>query len=402
MTTMKNTQQFFAPCPRGLEPVLAGELATLGAADIRPTDGGVGFAGDLSLCYRANLHSRIASRILWRLAEQPYRNEEDVYRAAYALPWPEWFDVARTFRVKVSAIRCPLRSLDFVTLKIKDAICDKFRSACGERPSIDTAAPDMRVYAFLTADRATLYLDTSGEALFKRGYRQERGEAPLRENLAAGILKLAGWEPGIPLLDPMCGSGTFLIEAAQMALDIPPGAERWFAFEQMKNFDAATWDAIYRQATAAERPKAPLPIYGSDVSSTALAAAHANLEAAGLAEVVALKQINMLDVAPPAPAGVLVTNPPYAVRIGEQEELARLYPKLGDLLKQKFGGWRACFLSADMRLAKLIRLSVSRRIPLYNGALECRLFVYEMVAGSNRKLKKEDSPDGAGPVSVPQ
>ncbi|HUW49851.1 MAG TPA: THUMP domain-containing protein [Sulfuricella sp.] len=397
---MTTPQHFFAPCPRGLEAVLADEMKALGAAGIKPADGGVGFSGDFALCYRANLHSRIASRILWRLAERPYRSEADIYHAAYALPWQEWFDIKQTFRVKVSAIRCPLRSLDFVTLRIKDAVCDKFRVHYGERPSIDTAAPDMRVYAFLTADMATLYLDTSGEALFKRGYRKEQGEAPLRENLAAGILKLAGWEPGKPLFDPMCGSGTFLIEAAQMSLNIAPGAERWFAFEQMKNFDAAVWDKIYKEAEAAELPKAPLPIYGSDVSSTALIAARANLEAAGLAEAVSLKQINMLDISAPAPEGILVTNPPYAVRIGEQEEMARLYPKLGDLLKQKFGGWRACFLSADMRLAKLIRLSASRRIPLYNGALDCRLFVYDMVAGSNRK--KEAGPDGAGPDSVTQ
>jgi len=399
---MTTTQQFFAPCPRGLETPLAAELEKLGATAIAPTDGGVGFAGDLALCYRVNLWSRVASRVLWRLAEQPYRSEENIYRAALALPWPSWFDVEQTFRVKVSAIRCPLRSLDFVTLKIKDAICDKFRKAGGERPNIDTAAPDMRVYAFLTAERVSLYLDTSGEALFKRGYRKEQGEAPLRENLAAGILYLAGWQPGMPLLDPMCGSGTFLIEAAQMALNIAPGAERWFAFEQIKNFDPAAWDAIYQEAVAAELPKNPLPIYGSDVSSTVLMAARANLAAAGLEEVVTLKQINLLDVAPPAPTGVLVANPPYAVRIGEQEEMAQLYPRIGDLLKQKFGGWRACFFSADMRLPKLIRLSVSRRIPLFNGALDCRLFVYDMVAGSNRKVKKESNADGADTVSVPQ
>ena len=399
---MTTTQQFFAPCPRGLETPLAAELEKLGATAIAPTDGGVGFAGDLALCYRVNLWSRVASRVLWRLAEQPYRSEEDIYRAALALPWPSWFDVEQTFRVKVSAIRCPLRSLDFVTLKIKDAICDKFRKAGGERPNIDTAAPDMRVYAFLTAERVSLYLDTSGEALFKRGYRKEQGEAPLRENLAAGILYLAGWQPGMPLLDPMCGSGTFLIEAAQMALNIAPGAERWFAFEQIKNFDPAAWDAIYQEAVAAELPKNPLPIYGSDVSSTVLMAARANLAAAGLEEVVTLKQINLLDVAPPAPTGVLVANPPYAVRIGEQEEMVQLYPRIGDLLKQKFGGWRACFFSADMRLPKLIRLSVSRRIPLFNGALDCRLFVYDMVAGSNRKVKKESNADGADTVSVPQ
>jgi len=402
MMAMENTQKFFAPCPRGLETVLADELKALGASDIRPTDGGVGFSGDMALCYRINLGSRIASRILWQLTERPYRSEEDIYRAAYALPWPDYFDVDQTFRVKVSAIRCPLRSLDFVTLKIKDAVCDSFRAACKNRPSIDTAAPDMRVYAFLTAERVTLYLDTSGEALFKRGYRKEQGEAPLRENLAAGILKLAGWEPGMPLLDPMCGSGTFLIEAALMALNIAPGAERWFAFEKLKNFDAAAWDRIYQETMAAERPKEPLPIYGSDVSSTALTAARANLEAAGLEGLVSLKQINMLDVAPPAPTGILITNPPYAVRIGEQEALAQLYPKLGDLLKQKFGGWRAYFFSADMRLPKLIRLSVSRRTPLYNGALECRLFAYEIVAGSNRKPKNDPGSDGDADRSVPQ
>lgn len=385
---MKTTQHFFAPCPRGLEAVLAAELQTIGAAGISPADGGVGFAGDMALCYRANLHSRIASRILWRLVERPYKSEDDIYRAAYALPWPEWFDVEHTFRVKVSAIRCPLRSLNFATLKIKDAVCDKFRAHCGARPSIDTAAPDMRVYAFLTANMATIYLDTSGEALFKRGYRRETGEAPLRENLAAGILKLSGWEPGMPLMDPMCGSGTILIEAAQMALNITPGGDRWFAFEQMKNFDESLWNAAYKDAEAAEQPRTRLPIYGSDVSGAILSAARANLEAAGLADVITLKQGNILDISPPAPKGIIVTNPPYAVRIGEREEMARLYPQIGDMLKQRFDGWRACFLSADMDLAKLIRLTASRRTPLFNGALECRLFIYEMVAGSNRKEKK--------------
>lgn len=395
---MKTTHQFFAPCPRGLETVLAAELETLGAAAILPTDGGVAFTGDKSLCYRVNLQSRIASRILWKLADTRYRAEKDIYDAAYAVPWHEWFDAEQTFRVKVSAIRCPLRSLDFVTLKIKDAVCDRFRATSSKRPSVNTTTPDMRVYAFLTADTATIYLDTSGEALFKRGYRTEQGEAPLRENLAAGILTLSGWEPGTPLLDPMCGSGTFLIEAAQMALNIPPGAERWFAFEQMKNFDASLWDTIYKEAVAAERPKAPLPIYGSDISRVAMAAARANLEAAGLEDVVTLTRADMLDVSPPAEQGVLVTNPPYAVRIGEKEKLAELYPKLGDLLKQRFGGWRACFITADLRLAKLIRLSASRRTPLFNGALECRLFVYDMVAGSNRRVKKEDAPDSTSGV----
>ena len=378
-------QQFFAPCPRGLESVLATELAQIGAADIKQTDGGVGFSGPMTLAYRANLHSRIASRILWKLVEKPYRNEEDIYQAALALPWSSWFEVDHTIRVDVNAIKCPLKSLEFIVLKIKDAVCDQFRAACGARPSVQTVEPDIRIYGFLTADRVTLYLDTSGEALFKRGNRKESGIAPLRENLAAGILKLAGWEPGMPLLDPMCGSGTFLIEAAMMALNIAPGIERWFAFEKFKTYDGAAWEAIYNEAAAAEKPKTVLPIFGSDKYGSALDAARANLEHAGLEDVVQLKQVDVLDVSAPAPSGILVANPPYGERLGDEQELAEFYPQLGNVLKKHFGGWNAYIITADPALAKLIRLTASRRTPLYNGALECRLFEYKMVSGSNRK-----------------
>ncbi|MFA7242811.1 MAG: THUMP domain-containing protein [Sulfuricellaceae bacterium] len=377
---------FFAPCPRGLESVLAVELQQLGASNVKPTDGGVGFNGDMRLAYRTNLHSRVASRILWRLVEKPYRSEDDIYRAALELPWPELFDVGHTIRVDVNAIKCPLKSLEFIVLKIKDAICDKFRDACDERPSVDTLEPDIRIYGFLSADRVMLYLDTSGDALFKRGYRKAQGIAPLRENLAAGILKLAGWEPGVSLLDPMCGSGTFLIEAAQMALNIAPGIERWFAFEKLNNFDAPLWDAVYQEAVAAEKPRTPLPIYGSDLYGRALDDARANLEQAGLEEVVQLKQVDVLDLPAPAAGGILVANPPYGERLGDQEELEQFYPRLGHVLKKNFGGWNAYIITADTQLPKLIRLSASKRTPLYNGALECRLFEYKIVAGSNRKI----------------
>jgi putative N6-adenine-specific DNA methylase len=384
--TTKIKHQFFAPCPRGLEGVLVAELQQLGASDIKPTDGGVGFSGDMRLAYSANLHSRIASRILWRLAEKPYRSEEDIYRAALDIDWPALFDVGDTIRVDVNAIKCPLKSLEFIVLKIKDAVCDKFRAACGERPSVATVGPDMRIFAFLSADRVTLYIDTSGEALFKRGYRKEQGIAPLRENLAAGILKLAGWQPGTPLLDPMCGSGTFLIEAAQMALNIAPGIERWFAFEKLKNFDAALWESVYQEAVAAEKPKTRLPIYGSDLFGRMLDTTRANLEQAGLEDVVQLKQADVLETAPPEASGILITNPPYGERLGDEDELEQFYPRLGDVLKKYFGGWNAYIITADVRLPKLIRLSASKRTPLYNGALECRLFEYKIVAGSNRKI----------------
>jgi putative N6-adenine-specific DNA methylase len=378
-------EQFFSPCPRGLETPLVNELTELGATGIKATDGGVHFAGDWTLCYRVNLHSRTASRVLWRVATTSYRNEQDIYDTAFALPWGNWFNVSHTIRVNMAAIKCPLKSLDFATLKIKDAICDKFREICGERPSVNTHEPDMRIHAFLEEERFTLYLDTSGDALFKRGVRQYTNIAPLRENLAAGILHLTGWKPGAPLLDPMCGSGTFLIEAVQMSLNIAPGISRHFAFEKMKNFNAKKWQEIRAQAIAAQKPVTLLPIFGSDLYGDELKTARTNLESAGLLEAVTLKQANVIEIDAPADHGVLVANLPYGERMGDIAELELLYPQIGDALKQKFGGWNAYLFTSDLRMPKFIRLSVSRRTPLFNGAIECRLFEYKMVVGGNRK-----------------
>ena len=386
-------EKFFATCPRGLELLLAEELRQLQAEKIHAVGGGVEFGGDFFLCYRVNLESRIASRVLWQLATHRYRNEDDIYRAAYALPWADWFDPVRSIRVDVSATKSPLTSLNFVTLKIKDAVCDKIRRLSGRRPSVDTRAPDIPIQGHLTDRDFMLYLDTTGEPLFKRGQRMATGEAPLRENLAAGILRLAGWVPGIPLLDPMCGSGTILLEAAHMALDIAPGLGRHFTFEKFKNFDGRRWRELLQKAAARQKPKMPLPIYGSDLSGDVLKAARANLTATGLEKVVSLKRANVLEISAPAKEGIIVTNPPYGVRLGEQQQLAEFYPKLGDVLKKQFSGWRAYLLSADMRLPKLIRLATSKRTPLYNGALECRLFEYRMVEGGMRRenLKRDRS-----------
>jgi len=377
--------RFFAPCPRGLEACLAEELLALGAATTGAVDGGVAFEGGRTLLYRANLESRIASRILWYAGEAPYRTEEDVYRAAVALPWPQWFGVGRTLRVNVSATRAPLKSLDFVTLRIKDAVCDAFRAATGERPSVDTRHPDVRIHAFLDATRAVFYLDTSGEPLFKRGYRDDATAAPLRENLAAGILRLAGWTPGMPLLDPMCGSGTFLCEAGMMALSIPPGARRGFGFERLAFYDPQAWRKVRERAQAQSSPPAALPLHGSDRDPRALSAARLALQRAGLSGIATLKQADVLDIEPPAESGVLLANPPYGVRIGELQALAELYPRLGDVLKRRFAGWSCCLFTADQRLPKLIGLKPSRRTPLFNGALECRLYRFEIVAGSMRR-----------------
>jgi putative N6-adenine-specific DNA methylase len=389
-------ERFFAPCPRGLEALLAAELGELGASDIGTVEGGVGFGGTLPLAYAANLHSRIASRMLWEIGSGRYRNEDDVYRGVYALDWQRLFDPGLTIRVNVAAVASPLKSLEFTTLRIKDAACDKFRAQTGSRPSVDTAQPDVRIHAFLDAERFTIYLDTSGEPLFKRGSRQMAGEAPLRENLAAGILTLAGWTPGTPLLDPMCGSGTLLIEAAQIARGIPAGLKRKFAFEKLRNFDVAEWVRIRGDAEARIRNDARTPIFGSDLFGDALKLARENLATAGLADTVSLKQANVLEISAPAAEGVLVTNPPYGVRLGEQESLAAFYPQLGNALKKKFAGWRVYLFTADLRLPKLIGLSPSKRTPLYNGPLECRLYEFKMVAGAMRREKQERGPRPEG------
>ncbi|HUP97590.1 MAG TPA: THUMP domain-containing protein [Usitatibacter sp.] len=379
------THRFFAPCPRGLAPALAAELAELNATDVQPAEAGVAFAGPYDLIYTTNLHSRIASRILWRVAQFPYATEEDVYQGAAGVRWNGFFNADRTFKVETNAHRSPVKSLDFITLKVKDAIADQFRGAVGRRPSVETREPDLRVHVFLDDRTCTLYVDTSGESLFKRGRRDHVGDAPLKKNLAAGILRLAGWKPGIPLLDPMCGAGTFLTEAAEMSLGRAAGREREFAFEKLARFNEATWDRMRANARKSERPPEPLPIHGSDLHGRSLGHAALNLKEAGLEDAVRLKQVNLLELSPPADTGMLVTNPPYGMRLGEKSELAAFYPQLGDALKKKFDGWTAFIFSGDPELAKLIRLKPARKTVLYNGALECRLYVYPMVAGGNRK-----------------
>jgi putative N6-adenine-specific DNA methylase len=379
------SQGFFASCPRGLESLLAEELRELGAQTAESVPGGVAFEGDMRTCCRANLESRLATRVLMRLGRAPYADEQDVYEAALALRWPEWFSERHSIRVDVNAIRSPLKSLEFATLRIKDAVCDRFRADRGRRPDVDTRFPQVRIQAFLDRASVTLYLDTSGEPLNKRGYRKDAGEAPLKENLAAGILRLTGWDGSEPLLDPMCGSGTLAIEAAMMALAIPPGHARGFGFERLAGFDAKAWREIREAALARAQAPRKLALFARDRYGEELKKARLNLEAAGLADCVELKQADVLDTGAPARAGVLVANPPYGTRLGEDAALAEFYPKLGDTLKKFYAGWRCYFFSGDTRLPKLIRLAASKRTPLFNGPLECRLYEYRIVAGGMRK-----------------
>ncbi len=379
-------QRYFAPCPRGLEQALAGELAGLGAQHVSAVAGGVAFAGDRAVGYRANLESRLASRILRSLGDGRYRSEQDIYAFVKSIDWPSWFVIEQTLRVDVSAVRSPLKSLEFITLRIKDAICDRFRAERGARPSVDTHSPDVRVQVFLTADAFTVYLDLSGEPLFKRGWRTEAGEAPLRENLAAGLIALSGWQPGTAFLDPMCGSGTIAIEAAQIALAIAPGLQRSFGFERLRDFDAPLWQQLRGAAQErVQRGRREVRIFGSDREGAAVVDARANARRAGVDHALQFEVADVRRRLAPAGSGVIVSNPPYGVRMESRESLEAFYPQLGSALKAQFAGWTVCLISPEMKLPGLLGLKASRRTVLYNGAIECRLFEFRMVAGSMRR-----------------
>lgn len=377
------TYSLFVTCTRGLEAPLSQELEQIKCQDIRAVDGGVACKGGMEQVYRINLHSRTASRVLLRLTKSGYRNEQDIYKAAKNIRWTDWFDLEQTFKVKVEGKRAQVKSLDFVGLKIKDAVCDVFRDACGARPSVGKIRPDIRIHAFIDERDIQIFIDTSGEALFKRGYRQDTGEAPMRENLAAGLLLLAGYDGTQPFQDPFCGSGTIVIEAAWIATRRAPGLMRRFGFEKLKNFDAALWKKLQHEAETQIRP-ASAPISGSDNDRHMIRAAVANAQAAEVDTFVRFEVKDAQDTRPNGEGGILISNPPYGVRLAEVQALQALYPQLGAWLKQHYAGWLAGMFTGDRDMPKFMRLSPKRKIPLYNGNLDCRLFLMDMVKGSNR------------------
>jgi putative N6-adenine-specific DNA methylase len=377
------THHYFASCPRGLEEVLQQELMEIHANDIKRVDGGMLFSGDKEVLYKANLSSRIATRILCLVKQGSYENEDDIFNAALSVEWTTWFALEKTIKVSTTAIQCPLKSIDFMTLRIKDAVCDIFREKTGKRPDVEVRDPDIRIHLFLEKNNFSLYIDTSGAPLHQRGFRTASVEAPIKENLAAGIIKLSGWNPGEPFLDPMCGSGTFLIEAAMIASNQAPGLNRNFGFMAWKSFDNILFSTIKKTYMDQVTKKDFLKIYGSDKDLRAIRVSKKNLTVAGFENSVQLVCKQFSEITPPYSEGVLVTNPPYGERIGE--ELDSAYPEWATSLKQSFAGWRTYFLTNDFRMPKLMRLSPSKKTPLYNGALDCRLFEIKMVAGSNRK-----------------
>ncbi|MHC3922537.1 Ribosomal RNA large subunit methyltransferase K/L [Alcaligenes nematophilus] len=388
--------RLFAPCPQGLEEALSLELQALGYENVQTGRAGCHFDADWIGVMRANLSSRLATRILLEVSHAPVTNEEDILALARVTPWERWFGPEQTLRVDTSAVRSPMQSLQYCNLRAKDGICDRLRDLEGARPSIDTVRPDAKVHLFLDETSATFYLDTSGESLFKRGWRHDKGDAPLRENLAAGLLALSGWDPSKPLIDPFCGSGTILIEAAWMALGAPPGIWRPFHFERLRCHDQRLWRDIKDEARSMIAPRLDTPLIGYDINPTVLDAARSNLERSHLTlETIRFEQGDALKIRPETEAGWIVTNPPYGERLEHQDE--DFWPNWASNLKQNFANWSVNMISSDLELPRHMRLKPKRRYPLYNGALDCRLFCFDMVPASyrNNETASDASEDSA-------
>ena len=405
----------FLPCAGGVEDFLADEvhgLTGLMGEDLLTVRGGVRVRGDWALALRLNLHSRLAQRVLVQLAERPYRNEDDIYAAAADVAWEIWFTPRQSFKVEVTAQHSPLKSLNFAALRVKDAVADRFRAKAGVRPDVQTQWPDVRVHLHLTSDRAQIYIDTSGEPLFKRGWREDKGDAPLKETLAAAMIAATGWDPHgeqpLPLYDPCCGSGTVVIEAAQIACRIAPGLQRRFAFEKLLPHQAHVWSAIKDEAASAVTA-ASVPIFGSDVSHRMVDFAQRNAVRAGVADAVQLRGGDALQRMPPSEQpGVMLLNPPYGERIAaagtagrnarermstvermgretaQTEDGVDFFAQLAAHWKKHYAGWQAWMLTPDLKLPGKMRLKESRRVPMWNGPIECRLFRFDMVKGAVR------------------
>jgi putative N6-adenine-specific DNA methylase len=412
----------FLPCAAGAEPLLADECVRLLGADTvaLAARGGVRVRGNAVAAMRLNLHSRLAQRVLWPLAQGPYANEHDLYALARTVPWGDWITPAQTLRIDTTAQRSPLTSLNFATLRVKDAVCDVLREATGERPSVDTRHPDLSLTLHLSATEATLYVDTSGEALFKRGWRDAqgaKGEAPLKETLAAAMLAAAGWQGRVedgPLFDPCCGAGTIAIEAAQIACGIAPGLQRRFGFETLLPFRSLqnAWAQMKTEARGMQHAPA-VAVFAGDVSFRMTDFATRNAERAGVLAAIEFKTADALQRPPPTGApgapGVMMLNPPYGERIepkgsrgGERRDApehasreqfegggtsAEFFGQLASHWKRQYAGWTAWVLSPDMKLPQALRLKESRRVPMWNGAIECRLFRFDLVAGSARETR---------------
>ncbi len=370
--------EFFATCARGVEEILASELTALGMQGITKERGGVRFAGEAADCWRANLWLRTANRVMVPLATFSCDSPQSLYDGVRAIAWHEYLNPTMTLAVDCSLRDSALTHSGFVALKTKDAIVDAQRDRFGSRPSVDTKEPGLRVNVHLLKNRCTVSLDSSSVPLDRRGYRLEKNEAPLRETLAAAIILSTGWDGKIPLSDPLCGSGTLLVEAALIASHRAPGYGRSFGFERWPGFDGTAWKRIQEDARSQVLERLPAPILGSDSDGRTIATARRNAERGGVRDLIAFMRHDMQDFNPPQPPGVIVCNPPYGERMGEVESLKPFYRQLGDLFKQRCKGSTAWVFTGSQDLSKEVGLKATRRIPLWNGPLECRLLKYDL------------------------
>lgn len=394
---------FFATCPKGLEYLLRDELAALGA-EAREALAGVRFEGTLETAYRACLESRLASRVLLPIAEFDAPDADALYAGVRAVDWSQHLAADGSFAVDAVCAQSALTHSQFVALRVKDAVVDQFRERAGARPNIDVERPDVRLNLRLKKDRATLSLDLAGTPLHRRGWRHGQGEAPLKENLAAAMLLRAHWPAiyagGGALLDPMCGSGTLLIEGALMAAGVAPGLRRdYFGFLGWRGHDAALWqrlraDAEVRATEGLRHLRACF--FGSDADPAMIATAKRNAQAAGVAGFLRLERHDVTHLARPAGVeapGLVITNPPYGERLGERSALPALYRALGERLREGFPGWRAAVLTSDDALGHALGLRAEKRYTLYNGALECALLCFDLTP-------REEAPREAKPLSA--
>ncbi len=368
----------------GLEEILAGELKQAGATGLEILNRAVKCQGDNQVMYAANYRCRCALRVLSVVKEFEAENETELYRGARNFPWENLIDAGNTIAVHAIVNQSRITHSHYAALKVKDAIADRFRKIENRRPSVDVENPDLRIQLHLHKSHATLLLDSSGDSLHKRGYRRIQGEAPLSEVLAAGMIMLAGWDGSSLLLDPMCGSGTILCEAAMIAKKIPPGYFRKsFGFMRWKDYDASLWDDIRRKANL-EIQALSAPVVGSDVNQRTLFAASENIEAAGLTDDIILKQVAFEDSSPPSSnSGFIITNPPYGERI-KKNDLHAFYKMIGDVLKNKYAGYSAWLITSDFDALKRVGLKPSQKLTLYNGPLECRYVKYDLYSGSRK------------------
>jgi putative N6-adenine-specific DNA methylase len=371
--------KYFATCARGLEPILAEELRALGATEVEAGRGGAHFHGELDTLYRANLWLRTAIRVLWPILDATVHSPEELYSAVQTIDWERYLTPEHTLAVDCNVRDSNLTHSHYAALKVKDAICDQFVAKCGRRPSVDVDMPLLALNLHVYRDQAVLSLDSSVESLHKRGYRPILTRAPINEALAAGLLLWSGWRGDVPLLDPMCGSGTFCIEGAWLALRRPPGlTRRRFGFMGWMNYDVALWTQLRDEARHGILKKLPHPILGSDARRDALRFAEGNARAAGIGHLLSFALQDIQDFAPPAgPPGILICNPPYGERIGEEKELRGLYRTLGEVFRERCEGWKLYVFTGNAFLARQLGMRPTRTADFFNGPLHCRILEFD-------------------------